>query len=100
MFLLTFNSVIAGWTIILAVSSSVGVVVTMTLGRHLQPVVIPLSVVNIIAMATMVLLFMLPIKSEGEAYSYAYVASVLMIFLLSLLPINLMLWFVRLRKTR
>lgn len=101
MYLLTLNSVIASWMIVLLISSCVGILIAKTLGPqfHIGSLWV-LTLISLIGIVAFVVLLTMPVKTEAAAYAYGGAASVLIILLLMLLPITLMLWFMRLRKRR
>jgi len=99
--LLLLNSVIVSWLTILAVSSLIGLLLANTIGSRVGlRTLLALSVVNFVGITAVIIIFIMPMRSEAQVYAYAEFGAVLIIVLLCLLPSTLFFWLVRLMKKR
>jgi hypothetical protein len=99
MLLMFLNAVMVTWLFILAVSSSMGLLLAKTIGSRLRlRTLVVLTVVNLVGISAVVFMLLMPMHSEAQVYATAEIAAVLIIVLLCILPSTIFFWFVRFMK--
>ena len=89
------------WLLILAVSSSIGLLLAKVIGTRLPlRILIVLSVINLALISALAFILLIPTHFEAQVYAVAEIAAIFVIAVQCILPSTIFFWLVRFMKKR